>query len=1855
MANEDDVTLKVSADGASEAAEQIDGLARNTERVGKVSAQAATQGATALKGMAREAENLGDKLTRALQSPVAAVQEVSRSFISRFGLMGVAAAGVIGGVTSLSAAILALGSRGAQMRGVEEGFETMAGSAGRANEILQALRSSTVGTVDDMKLMTEANGLMSVGFQGTAAQWKTLGESARVLARQGFGSVEQVMGQLNRAMETGMTRRLAMMGITVDAQQAEYEYARAHGVAVNEMTRAQRLEATRGALLDAFNKKIAESGTLNLSLAERIAQTTNQISNFGEEIMKRVADSQAVANAFDAIKSAFMAAFGKDSQSAVEVIVGWIEKFANMVRDYGPTVIQALRDIWDWISRSVAAVRAAWDAIPDWLKEIGKEAAIAVAAGWALDKAFSAAAKSITAASGGSGGGGGLFDTFAGLATMMSGSRDLVYSLGEVFGKVGPAISRYVGGWTAAFRVFAAQIASVGFIQTIGVWITQLAAAAAAFAWPIAAAVALGAAIYGIYKYWDQLKSIALSVVDTIAGALQWFSETKLGQIISLELQIIQGFLRIGAIVAKAFAVGAVNTFLGGLRLVWELLKLVWAMAKDIGQLFVWGWQKAGEAFNKHLGDPLQKFINGLKWVLDKLPKTNPPREPEKDKLPTVNRPTAFQPPSTQFPVPTGPTGNERVGLNVNNDGSEQAVAFKKAVDALIDSFEGESRAARVASAAIDQYIATHRKAIAAGTEDVGSRERVIAAIEKELTARRTLSTAAQAYYDNAIKSIRVERDLQVEELKRRGITQNYLALQRQMGQSDEQIARGLGVKTDALKIYESGMQKFAALMEKVESTELQMYEARFAAREKTTDDILESIRREEAARLQQLEREAENTNEYENIEIQRWLVTQEFELKRTALVQQEAEKRRKAAIEESERQLSGTDLAVAQLENQRNEEVRRITPDAATYAQMSEERKRLLEQETRQIYDHYQERIDLARGTSQDIIAVLKDQGIETQRELDQQARAARSRYELIKASGKAGWQGVMEAFNRYAAAEKAANKGSMPVAVLREQIGLMKDKLKWLKDEVDAGRATTEEYEKQKEEIDQLEQSLRKHPPILETMQSIIGASADAWARIGQVAGGSLGRVATLIGQVTAGLAKMVDHAKAITKALGTENPIDDIIAIAAAAADGIALLYDAFTKSPGEDVATRVAQNWGTEIGEKMGDQIAAVAAKRFAGDRQAAEIFSFSQILEEAGGLTERNVATFAARFNDIFSMFDTGKFSVQQMTEVIRENIEAFVDLARTGNARAFVSVIDASDELIERLRQGRINAIEFQDAINPILDGMAELGETSSVAFDAYMREATRVIDQFKQGRLSAEQVNQTLSDGIGRLATAATKNGGIVTQSFLDMAKAAREAGLEIDSLSAFFDQQFDKMAAGLEKAVGKLPDPQKLIDEFAKKNKLDASKVTFREAAGLGDPRAWAQAQAEWQQGFDRLSRIALASFNTMVQNGKSPLEAVMAIGESIDRLAAFYEKAGVRGNSAFAQLSRLRQLTNDNRDLIESVSGLNDVFVALANTGGLTQETMDDMMREGVDSFNKLKAAGFSQNESLAQMVPYLQSVVKAHKERGLAISEETQAMIDQAREQGLLQEEQMSTVDVLKDGLSEIIRLLGGEIPEAWRKAAQAASDASGDQSEGQADVEQAAMDAHQQIRDQQAAWEEARIAAEKANRDTKGGIDTTEGGLSDLAKTLDDHSPWYRWRDAAVEAAEEVYEAVHAVSYGHSPGGIKDIVAHLYTAMEASRDFQRQLTDSMSLAKDAVDSVKPAADWGAMSMRIGGGIQVPPPSQVSLRMPAGKDAGSPSVVQLNVDGRKWAEATVDLIEASSTPYARLRTMVKQMVK
>lgn len=315
--------------------------------------------------------------------------------------------------------------------------------------------------------------------------------------------------------------------------------------------------------------------------------------------------------------------------------------------------------------------------------------------------------------------------------------------------------------------------------------------------------------------------------------------------------------------------------------------------------------------------------------------------------------------------------------------------------------------------------------------------------------------------------------------------------------------------------------------------------------------------------------------------------------------------------------------------------------------------------------------------------------------------------------------------------------------------------------------------------------------------------------------------------------------------------------------------------------------------------------------------------------------------------------------------------------------------------------------IDRGTAINLNLgDIIQQAGGINESNFARFRDRTIELMDAVRKGGEVGARAIAELDDVIGQLGEHVQQQGDIWDRDFVNILKRAQAEGMNLASVMALIDGQLTKAAGGLNKVA----------------------------AAG-----------ADTQDEFDRMSRLALATFNAEIANGKSAAEAIKTISPAVDALEASLEKSGFAGNAAFEQLKRWSDLVDANAPLLDQVSGLNELMSALANVGALDAATFADIQAQGKAAFDELTAAGFSQIEAETQIAPLLENIIKLHEERGLAIDEETQKLIDQARADGVLKEQQISDTEILADIAVTLRELFGKEVPESLRKMAAGAKD------------------------------------------------------------------------------------------------------------------------------------------------------------------------------------------------------------------
>ena len=464
-----------------------------------------------------------------------------------------------------------------------------------------------------------------------------------------------------------------------------------------------------------------------------------------------------------------------------------------------------------------------------------------------------------------------------------------------------------------------------------------------------------------------------------------------------------------------------------------------------------------------------------------------------------------------------------------------------------------------------------------------------------------------------------------------------------------------------------------------------------------------------------------------------------------------------------------------------------------------------------------------------------------------------------------------------------------------------------------------------------------------------------------------------------------------------------------IGAAVGAGIGALAGAISSDPGwAKIQKSIRQNWHVNVSEELAKAIEKT--EKDVGDKIGAMLLHINEVIAESGGVTKENVSKWTREVRDAFSLIDQGVFTTAEAAEVLDENFGA---LAEAGTMLSGVLQADVFELMLldEQFQTNSAAIKEFKDA-------MMDLAVTGLVTFTSGVT-------------ILREKVVEAFDTSI-------------------EKTKEAHDAFVEAEIKNA-------EAAGASQKEI------DRIRDEGAKKwsETLDTMHVKFRE-------NFFDKTFGDWRE----LNEFTELTFFAMTEGGMSFLEALDALEPSLAELNENMKITGNNGGDAIEQLLRIRAFKKENEGLILQVEGLNKLMVGLANTGNMSQKSFTKFGEAATRQFNTLIEKGLDNNEALMLMAPTLQTLSDLQTEYGLIVDEDTQKIIDLAKEKGILGEK-AKTVDekmleaqmVMVEVLGEMVRVIGGELPESF-KTLMAASDQASQQVEK--DFKDAASDIQENL-------------------------------------------------------------------------------------------------------------------------------------------------------------------------------------------
>ena len=159
-----------------------------------------------------------------------------------------------------------------QLTAVGGAFENLTAGIGGASDTLDKLQKATDGTVDSIDLMTQANNAMLLGIFDSNDQ---MAEMFDVAQRLGAAMGKDTLFGVE-SLVTGMGRQSKLMldnlGIMIDLNKVNEEYAKSVGKTVKQLTDEEKKRAFNNATIEEAKRLVEGLGEEQLTTADRIRQ-----------------------------------------------------------------------------------------------------------------------------------------------------------------------------------------------------------------------------------------------------------------------------------------------------------------------------------------------------------------------------------------------------------------------------------------------------------------------------------------------------------------------------------------------------------------------------------------------------------------------------------------------------------------------------------------------------------------------------------------------------------------------------------------------------------------------------------------------------------------------------------------------------------------------------------------------------------------------------------------------------------------------------------------------------------------------------------------------------------------------------------------------------------------------------------------------------------------------------------------------------------------------------------------------------------------------------------------------------------------------------------------------------------------------------------------------------------------------------------------------------------------------------------------------------------------------------------------------------------------------------------------------
>ena len=162
---------------------------------------------------------------------------------------------------------------------IDSGAELARQYGGSMDEILSRVKAASLGTVSELDIISSANKAMMLGLGANAEQLANLMEIAAFRGRAMGVSTTQAFDDIVRGIGRASPMILDNLGIIIDSESTYENYADAIGVAKEELTKQEKVQALLNKVIDEGNSMLEKAGGLTEDNAAQYERWNAELAN----------------------------------------------------------------------------------------------------------------------------------------------------------------------------------------------------------------------------------------------------------------------------------------------------------------------------------------------------------------------------------------------------------------------------------------------------------------------------------------------------------------------------------------------------------------------------------------------------------------------------------------------------------------------------------------------------------------------------------------------------------------------------------------------------------------------------------------------------------------------------------------------------------------------------------------------------------------------------------------------------------------------------------------------------------------------------------------------------------------------------------------------------------------------------------------------------------------------------------------------------------------------------------------------------------------------------------------------------------------------------------------------------------------------------------------------------------------------------------------------------------------------------------------------------------------------------------------------------------------------------------------